>query len=68
MYKMTTENIEVILTKRYGIAEIAKLLGIPKRRIYYHVKKGWLKTERREIDHRMVAYGSDVCLYWSSFQ
>lgn len=65
---MTTENIEVILTKRYGIAEIAKLLGIPKRRIYYHVKKGWLKTERREIDHRMVAYGSDVCLYWSSFQ
>lgn len=65
---MTTENIEVVLTKRYGIAEIAKLLGVPKRRLYYHAKKGWLKAERRDIDHKMVVYGSDVYSYWHSFQ
>ncbi len=64
---MTTQSPDVIIGKRYTIAETAKLLGIPRRRLYYHVKKGYLNALRRNIDGRMVTDGGDILIYWHNF-
>lgn len=51
----------------YGMSEAARLLEVPIRRLYLHVKVGKIEARKREVDGRLVISGQEIMRYWHSY-
>lgn len=67
MKKMTKRMPKVQAVRMYGISEAARLLEIPIRRIYLHIKVGKIEARKREVDSRLVISGQEIVKYWHKF-
>lgn len=67
MKVMNKRMPKVQAVRMYGMSEAARLLEVPIRRLYLHVKVGKIEARKREVDGRLVISGQEIMRYWHSY-
>lgn len=64
MYKMVETMPRPVPTRRYTVADAAKMLHIPVRRLYNHIKLDLIKTTTIAFNGKIAIRGSEILRYW----
>lgn len=67
MKSMNRKMPNVQAVRMYGVSEAARLLEVPIRRLYLHIKTGKIEARKREVDGRLVISGQEIVQYWHRY-
>lgn len=64
MHKMVETIPNPVPTRKYTVSDAAKMLQIPVRRLYNHIKLDLIKTTKITFNGKLAIRGSEILRYW----